>query len=100
MMNLEIQWFIYVLIREEVVGLDDALVLWEQMGGETLDIADFAQGVLNMAAGEDSTEEEREETRLQIQEYVDEALEHAENEEIPDFSGFEGTHLAVDEISD
>ncbi len=100
MMNLEIQWFIYVLIREEVVGLDDALVLWEQMGGETLDIADFAQGVLNMAAGEDSTEEEREETRLQIQEYVDEALEHAENEEIPDFSGFEGTHLAVDENSD
>lgn len=77
-MNLEVQWFIAVLVRNEVISQEEALELWEELGGESVQIEDYAQAILGMATDEPMSETEIQAIIDQMQQYVDEALDNAE----------------------
>ena len=44
-MNLEIQWFIYALVSNQLISVEDCMQIYEQLG--TPDLGTYAQTLLN-----------------------------------------------------
>ncbi|MFA7232273.1 MAG: PilT/PilU family type 4a pilus ATPase [Victivallaceae bacterium] len=55
-MNLDVQWFIYALVKNEVISLDECKTMLAKLGGG-IDLPSFAQEILNHLASEINQEE-------------------------------------------
>ena len=80
-MNLEIQWFIYALVSNELITVEDCMQIYEQLG--TPDLGTYAQTLLDTIA-QSMSEEEAQNLLEQIQTVLDFAVQQAQTGEIPE----------------
>ncbi|MCP3967600.1 MAG: PilT/PilU family type 4a pilus ATPase [Lentisphaerae bacterium] len=86
-MRLEIQWFIYALVENQLLTLEDCMALYEQLDQE-IDITSYAQEILNALASQ-MPEDELEEIMEQFQAVMEFAVESAEQGTQPEmFAGY------------
>ena len=80
-MNLDIQWFIYALVSNELIDIDSCVQLHDQLGNP--DLATYAQTLLdNMAQNMDTAQAES--LLQQIQTVIDFAVAQAQTGTSPD----------------
>lgn len=80
-MNLDIQWFIYALVSNELIDIDSCVQLHDQLGNP--DLATYAQTLLdNMAQNMDAAQAES--LLQQIQTVIDFAVAQAQTGTSPD----------------
>ena len=74
---LEIQWFVYALVDNEVMSVEDGQALWESLD-KTEDVGVFAETVLEQLC-ETLSPEDQEAWTAQIQTLLNYACDQAEN---------------------
>ena len=94
-MNLEIQWFIYALVSNEIIDVDFCVQLYDQMGNP--DLGTYAQTLLDTLA-ENMEQEECDNLFEQIQTVIDFAVAQAQTGEIPEIFAPEEPDFAIENL--
>jgi hypothetical protein len=94
-MNLDIQWFIYALVSNELVTVDDCMQIYEQLG--TPDLGTYAQAILD-AIAQSMSEEEAQSLCDQIQTVIDFAVQQAQTGEIPEIFAPPAPEISFDDL--
>ena len=80
-MNLDVQWFIYALVSNQLISVEDCMQIHDQLG--TPDLGTYAQTLLDTLA-QSMSEEEAQSFCEQIQTVIDFAVQQAQTGDIPE----------------